>query len=798
MFLSELRSFPHSLPVTKILFELVMRDHPSFLVLYDTSLATLEGRNRLWKESHPVKIILRYLSEDLKLEESEIGRVGENFSNSSNYFNVDSILEEYLLLAPVQLKVKSTIESTLRKRYRLEAMSDTTWTIVLRSIREHVSKYFKWSNYQPYSEGLVDYLVSGIQKYYLPEIPSEINNLLLSKGLNQEEEGLDYSAIERMKESSVHLEDLKGFTSLAKSIHQASRLLFEHNGAVSYDLFSRYKSNILRDRFSYVKEMVSSSSGGILKFEVLRLVDVNLSIKLRNAFASSDVAEKKLDYRSDLVRPLDRLLLGDSDIKSMFKEMMDTNLVTIQERGGKDKLPLFDGGGYTSRDPLSNSEKQEILLTGFLALNKFIKYLNKNGIDPLSVPSDVFKDTQLSIRLDSFKWYIASLEATKELIAGEVDNAGEGLKPNNILYAAMNIDSSDLFGSIPLNQIQIILEKKTAIEREKSRKTEYLDKELINRAVELFRDGKKNGPKSTTLAQYGAEKFVLSNMPPLKQVCALLESRVKTEIEGIYNPKEGVTVENFLHKIYSLRYPEESMEYRLKMRSAIGVVKVSGMSGEVGVIGYLRVISLVECFLKYIEDLLAVIGPKNYNAITGDFKLMMEFADKDLLLPFPVDFTSSEEVMPILDKYSANLYITQLEGEDNWIIGEQIVRVFQDLTSDFREYLEYCNKMYKTCMSKYLQVTGDKLVTEEVETSLMRKAGIELYRLLPITSPSLTERKKSLIPSKNSGFLMYSNGKYFTKELDHSGSLYYLHDAGYWAVFQDKSYTKHKFEEGSL
>lgn len=767
MFLSNTSNYALSLSVTKHLAEIALRDNMNLLVkLIQAKYSEVEAFGRSIREEHPYVIIRQFLKEVLRATPADMKRFGESFSISLQKFNVSNLLTEYLSVPVAEEEIKITVVRMLETKYKDIEITAGMWTSLYMSIKKFVGSRF--SGYDSVSGGIIPFLVHGVSNYYMKSLPNDIEDLILSFGLNQENESSDFGMIDYQKEEYSDSADLTGFDTISKEIHAASALLFDHNGKVMYDLFSRYKKTIVEERAQGVRKIIEKKLPNANSRTPVITKDPNLKIFVRSVSASLDTANKKLSFRNMLIQPLDGLVSGSrgiTEIGSMVREMISINNDKVLVAGGKDKLPLFDYGNYVSRDKTSNEDKVEIIVTGFLSLAKFVKFLNENDIDPLTVPSDSFRDPKFAERADSFRWYMASLEITKELIAGESNNWE--LVPNNTLYESMENPNSDVFKSISLGQIKTVLEKKTDMDRRRFVHEPFLNMDIIMTAVnKLDKTAVKGVQRTDLLLRYLIEEV------SYPQIQGTITKFIARDEAQFYVSKINASIEDFFKGFH-----KENIQ---KVNNSMNLTNRSLETGNAKFIGYLRIMSIIGGLLDSIKGVMSLIGPASVNQITSEFSLMLALSGSKKMLPFPVNAKNISELSHLFSMYNTELYLTSDTDIDK--LNEQAMRVFSELMKDFGPYLKYCNNLYSICETKYFKPMPIELGAYDVPEHLMRSVGVKLHKSPESDLPRFLELKGALGLDPSTGFLMRGK-KHYTRE---EGSVVmYLHERGYWVRFKE-------------
>lgn len=228
--------------------------------------------------------------------------------------------------------------------------------------------------------------------------------------------------------------DIPNFKQIAHTIYEGTKALkFDKNddGSFLYDIFSYKKAIIVNERFDKIKANLTKRSSTLK--QVFEFEDLNKDLR-------SDAARKRWNHR-----------------KNILDSMCERNVTLNLEEPFEDIYSLYGKGKQTNTgfvflkedtDPVTEKINKLNAAQTFLkikqginACDELIRLLGQNNIDPLSVPSDIFRDEKWLAKVSSFKAYMLMYDNIKELDSKE--------------KLVGNIYSNDeLFRNIQLNELR--------------------------------------------------------------------------------------------------------------------------------------------------------------------------------------------------------------------------------------------------------------------------------------------------------------------------------------------------------
>lgn len=797
MLLTKMDNFMYGIGTCKSIAEIVYRE--DLAKLYTLVNTTVHEVTTFVRNSDPglngFEGITLYMDKVIGLSSFELSKFKEDFSRYVSTFDERYLPREYLSVPVVEIELKKNITRGLRERYRKRdlKLTDSAWSRIYNSLRNYITEKSCNFKYEPESGGLIGFLINATNSFYMRSLPEDVRSLFESRGLNQEIAGSDTSAIDYQKDAMELTTNLDNFEDIARAIYRVSEFVYVHNNEVYYDLFSRYKFRLVESTGEEIKKRIMHRFKKAGSRTKVTITDSNLKVSEGRSITSIDFATKKKKAKDQILSPLDKFILGEVGLDSLegiIDEMLRLNRFIIHaNKNGAEKMPIFNDGTYKSKDKLNTDEKLEAIFMAATALVKLLKFFKKAHINPLSVPSDVFKDSKLLRgRFPTFQRYMLLLEETKKLILEEESEEDQNLVSNDRVYLDIMDKSGSVFKGIPLVSIKDAIANlsKPRDESNDSSK-EQVDKTRLAKARTTHELMLTYKNPEIFIGQVGLE---LSNHDVVKRYL-LAKQFVRNSLE-YWEATPPFPFENFMRLIYS-----EEVDPRREVSLLMGSV-----SGEVGpdkYLGYLRTVEFIKTFLKIIRDILHLLHTDSSGKevkIYNRFNLFRVInANKDLftLRPSPKSY---EDFSHILEKYGMEYYMGK--DTDRVVFNEHLVKLYNVMYKQFNEALTYCNELYVEVFDNY----SNGSITEKIEKTnikpLLREIGVSLYHSTPRLSeePDNFKKYKSLCSvDPDTGFL--TRGGDFSI-IRANGMSYYVHESGNLVVIHGNSHSTQKIVEGDI
>lgn len=284
---------------------------------------------------------------------------------------------------------------------------------------ENIAKYFIEQVELRYKRGFVNsqnalgYLTNAYKDYFQKDKKDFIRKQMNQRGTKIRNAEGELEDVEDIFDDS-DVSDLKvtynipDFQKLCYTIYEGSKALGydrRDDGTLKYDIFSHMKFNILQKRFEQLKgirtDTIMSTSG------LLTLEDINAK-ELNN--------QKRASLRRHIV---DHMISQGNGLtlEEQFNETFrkyhkprnsNTGLVfqSLNENDPEDfKAKHIKGAAQTFLK----------IKQGINACQELIRALKRNNIDPLAIPSDIFRNPNWLAKVSSFKAYVLMYDNMKAL-----------------------------------------------------------------------------------------------------------------------------------------------------------------------------------------------------------------------------------------------------------------------------------------------------------------------------------------------------------------------------------------------
>lgn len=229
--------------------------------------------------------------------------------------------------------------------------------------------------------------------------------------------------------------DIPNFKQIAHTIFEGTKALKydadKVTGVYHYDIFSYKKALIVNERFDKIKDNLTKRSSTLK--QVFELEDINKVL-------TSDAARKRWNFRKNILDSMSErsvtLNLEEpfEEIYLMYGKEKQTNTGFVFLR--EDADPVTE-----KINKLNAAQTFLKIKQGLNACDELIRLLRANNIDPLAVPSDIFRDETWLAKVSSFKAYMLMYDNIKELDSKE--------KLGGNIYS-----NDELFRNIQLNELR--------------------------------------------------------------------------------------------------------------------------------------------------------------------------------------------------------------------------------------------------------------------------------------------------------------------------------------------------------
>lgn len=287
----------------------------------------------------------------------------------------------------------------------------------------------------------------------------------------------DYSQFDE-KEPTYNIPEFKNLVyAIYKGSFELKYLQRGEKEYLPYDIFSHIKYRIAAERH---KKFIMESEKQVrfsLK-EFLSLIDINAS-KMAGPNISPQESSSRLYRHRALL--LDLMLGMDKarPFKEQFREILEDGRWDKSTTGNK-----LSGVFPTISDDLevnlADRELQDRFLDIHRAINaalKLVQQLENNNIDPLSVPSEIFRNPDWFVKVDSLESYLKMYDNIKELETRE-KTVLDGIKRNSELSRVFYGAELDHLKTRLLGDIDLILKGKQTTPNRKI--SAYVEEQRLN------------------------------------------------------------------------------------------------------------------------------------------------------------------------------------------------------------------------------------------------------------------------------------------------------------------------------
>lgn len=374
-----------------------------------------------------IAAMFSFIQTQFKLSDEAMTNLRIAFINYITTHSQGELLSQYINTEMVSNMVRSQLIQRDEFKNKPDAVN-SRYPQVVALFNKMITGSTAEENFSVDSPSLLAYLTDYYQNWFGKNCKDQIKAIINERDftINVGETGdtIDYSNYMPLEIKSRP--KLKNFRQLAYNIYLASSILYSHKEEIFYDLWSREKRNILQNRVSNLTTEIRKEFRG---------VKVGCSIKV------SDINYKEHDnykYRRGIYNERETLLglfcpafengLQISKYGEMYERLKEKDS-KFQEHNARQ---LFTHKGMMPKGKQhTNPEIFLSLLLGLASVQAIRQYCTEANIDPLSVPSDVFRDPEVFAKTSSFEDYLATYATTSKLM-GEAKGIQEidGI-PNN-------------------------------------------------------------------------------------------------------------------------------------------------------------------------------------------------------------------------------------------------------------------------------------------------------------------------------------------------------------------------------
>lgn len=367
----------------------------------------------------PIAAMFMFIQKQFNLSDSVMTDLRLKFINYISEHYQSELLREYINTKMVLEMVKKQLGARQEFKDMREAIKLRAHLVVAK-FGKVIASTPADANFSVNSPSVLAYLTEYYKNYFGKGYGDDIKIIMTEKDFkiaNVGDNGDSVDFLNYMPMERKEMPKLQNFRSLSYNVLAASRILFNHKGEVFYDLWSDMKRKIVVKRFKLLIADMKKEFKGVKIGYSIKMADVNYkehdNYKYRRGIYNERQTLLSLfcpDFDNGLQiskyeDAFNRLLEKDSE----FQEHNARQLFSHKSKMAKGKL-------YTNPDIFL------LILLGYSSVKAIVNYCYQAGIDPLSVPSDIFRDASVYAKTSSFDDYLAvntisnklKLEAEKE------------------------------------------------------------------------------------------------------------------------------------------------------------------------------------------------------------------------------------------------------------------------------------------------------------------------------------------------------------------------------------------------
>lgn len=405
--------------------------------------------NVIDEEDVTVDMIFDYLAQARHVAYQDLVEVKKQFLEYISLKSQIKLIDEYINTKMTQERMKLTIIRLIEGKYNtnLRAAVEANIEDIMALYKKHVSSSM-YNNFDIRSQSVLSYITHDIREYFWKSNSRAIFALLNRKSFRKNVQGEEYDYADDIRVEKLSTKPLVGFTEHASNIYDVSSKIFNHSHEICYDLWSRYKFKVAQERFNNLNKKSNEFNLGVNLAEKLELFDGNYT---------DYSTYRKVFVRRRLVL-LDKLdgFIDSGLLKCDYKKVFDALMVEDATVDDKDNKRMFSHGPSPKRGrSFTDEELFFALLKGASSVRAIAAHCNACGIDPLSIPSDIFTRSDLIIRNPTFEEYMATYKTTEELIAeapliGTVDGIAHN---EDICRGLFGLNSTEQYTISQLKQL---------------------------------------------------------------------------------------------------------------------------------------------------------------------------------------------------------------------------------------------------------------------------------------------------------------------------------------------------------
>lgn len=360
----------------------------------------------------PIAAMFAFLKKEFELSDSQLNQLRINFVRYITSHNQTELIKEYANTSMVENMVMSKLS---RKAWIGKVKANLRGGEVVALFRTHLSKRNSSKAFERNSVSVLSFITHNYTQMFEKEYGTRISALMNEKGFTLEGHGEDGDTFDYSDEMPLEIENipsLENFKEIAYNILSASTVVYKHKNDVFYDLWSRYKKKILNERCLELIMYLKSNYRNLQVTNFLKIGDSNYK-------AGSNPKYRKgiFNAREDILQRIEMYFNSGLPIyryEEAFNEVISIDN-THQKNNGRRLFDLAKNVNSLDRD-LSNADIFLMILQGFSSVKALADYCEKANIDPLTVPSTIFRNKNYYMRVPSFEDYRKTCNLTTQLM----------------------------------------------------------------------------------------------------------------------------------------------------------------------------------------------------------------------------------------------------------------------------------------------------------------------------------------------------------------------------------------------
>jgi hypothetical protein len=775
----------YGLPVIKHVAEIIVSDDPQLfdklrVATADEITDTLDKANVQTTTS--IQQMVEYLRA-IGCSEERIVWFKKQLTLTLMTFKEFNLPYEYSKIAYMSVELRKKLERDVRKITKVKAgFSDSDWSVIHSKFSKYVEDYScKGYEYDPGTNGIVGFLVNTFD-FFLRSESDFVTSIMNTTGLNNEFEGSDYSRADYATVETVLAEDLENFDKLAGEIYQVSDFMYRHNNRVYYDIFSRYKFKKAKEKMERIQDIFSRVFEYAGLYRKPELVDINFTVESGKSTETYRYAYNKAHERDNLLSRLDPILedkIDPDDLPKVIRDIEEFNTDIYKRSRGKEGMPVLDYSDYKAKSKLSNDTRIMYMVLGMCALRDFLKYLRKMGVNVFGVPSAIFKDERMIRRFKTYKEYRELYSVVAELINGADEEIYRTFMTNDEVYSQLMESNKAVVSNIPLDSIKDVLEQYTNKRTETAKRSveEFISIAKLkpsNDLVQRFLGTVKNEPM-----QFPEVYRLVADQVMPKVVKHLMENQmIRQSADGIYWEVDAK---------FSLKdYVEQTFSPAIYKEGVAPFVYPFKTDAEI-VLSFFRSFDFIQKFVTFVGKSIEYLASKS-KEVGSDLRLYLLISEHIGLFKMPKTPTHNDQFEWLQKQCDLAYYMPKGSGMDD--INGQLVQLYKIMYGQFSMLFSYLNELYNIRYSP--MNTSLNLVEQypyEVSETLLGEVSFGIYREPKSEAEQFDNFRKFknlCVPDKY-GFL-FKKGMMYKK--NYFGAWRYLHEKGYWVMFDRTKWRK--------